>query len=155
MQFIPNINFVGGPASSVVAELYMQNHDNRALTTFENSPRIYEVKRFVDDIVSIIKRENLEQFHNHMNALHAKIQESDGELPFLDTLLKRKPDGTISVLVYRKQTYTDQYLNYNSNLPAKTKDAVVSALFRRAKDRISDKDDLEKENFSCITNYLL
>ena len=41
---------LGGPASSVVAELYMQNHDNRALTTFENSPRIY--KRFVDDIVS-------------------------------------------------------------------------------------------------------
>ena len=86
---------MGGPASSVVA-------DNRALTTFENSPRIYE--RFVDDIVSIIKRKNLEQFHNHMNALHPKIQftieeESDGELPFLDTLLKRKPDGTISVLV--------------------------------------------------------
>ena len=46
---------MGGLASSVVAELYMQNHDNRALTTFENSPRIYE--RFVDDIV-IIKREN-------------------------------------------------------------------------------------------------
>ena len=40
-------------------ELYMQNHDIRALTTFENSPRIYE--RFVDDIVSIIKRENLER----------------------------------------------------------------------------------------------
>ena len=47
---------MGGPASSVEAELYMQNHDNRALTTFENSPRIYE--RFVDDIVSVIKREN-------------------------------------------------------------------------------------------------
>ena len=47
---------MGGPAGSVVAELYMQNHDKRALTTFENSPRIYE--RFVDDIVSIIKREN-------------------------------------------------------------------------------------------------
>ena len=60
------------PASSVVAELYMQNHDNRALTTFDNSPRIYE--RFVDDIVSVIKRENLEQFHNHMNTLHPKIQ---------------------------------------------------------------------------------
>ena len=41
---------MGGLASSVVAELYMQNHDNRALTTFENSPRIYE--RFVDAIVS-------------------------------------------------------------------------------------------------------
>ena len=77
---------MGCPASSVVAELYMQNHDNRTLTTVENSPRIYE--RFVDDIV--IKLENLKQFHNHMNTFHPKIQftieeESDGELPFLDT----------------------------------------------------------------------
>ena len=47
---------------------------------------------------------------------------------------------------YRKPTHTDQYLNYYSNYPAKTKDAVVSALFKRAKDIISDKDDLEKEN---------
>ena len=74
------------------------------------------------------------------------ITESDGELPVLDTLPKRKPDETISVLVYRKPTHTDQYFNYNSNHPAKTKDAVVSSLFRRAKDIISDKDDLEKEN---------
>ena len=86
-----------------------------------------------------------------MNTLHPKIQftieeESDGKLPFLDTLLKRKPDGTISFLVYRKPTHTDQYLNYYSNHPAKTKDAVVSALFRRAKYIISDEDDLEKEN---------
>ena len=129
--------------------LPVANRDNRALTTFENSPRIY--KRFVDDIVSVIKRENLEQFHNHINTLHPKIQltieeESDVELPFLDTLLKRKPDGTISILVYRKPTHTDQYLNYNSNHPVKTKDAVVSALFKRAKEIISDKGDLEKEN---------
>ena len=64
----------------------------------------------------------------------------------LDTLLKRKPDETISILVYRKPTHTDQYLNYYSNHPAKTKDVVVSALFRRAKDIIGDKEDLEKEN---------
>ena len=43
-----------------------------------------------------------------MNTLHPKIQftieeESDGEVPFLDTLLKRKPDGTISVLSIENQ----------------------------------------------------
>ena len=37
-------------------------------------------------------------------------------------------------------------LKYNLNHPVKTKDAVVSSLFRRAKDIISDKDILEKEN---------
>ena len=68
----------------------------------------------------------------------------------LDTLLKRKPDETISILVYRKPTHTDQYLNYNSNHPVKTKDAVVSALFKRAKEIISDKGDLEKENEGIV-----
>ena len=34
---------MGGPSSSVVAELYMLKHDNRALTKFKNSPRkVYE-----------------------------------------------------------------------------------------------------------------
>ena len=37
--------------------------------------------------------------------------ESNGELAFLDTLLKRN-NGEISVLVYRKPTHTDQYLHY-------------------------------------------
>ena len=35
-------------------------------------------------------------------------EESNGELAFLDTLLKRN-NGEISVLVYRKPTHTDQY----------------------------------------------
>ena len=38
-------------------------------------------------------------------------EESNGELAFLDTLLKRN-NGEISVLVYRKPTHTDQYLHY-------------------------------------------
>ena len=39
---------MGGPASSVVAELYMQHHDQRALiATFKTALKYYE--RFVDD----------------------------------------------------------------------------------------------------------
>ena len=45
--------------------------------------------------VCIIKREYLEQFHNHMNTLHPKIQfsieeESDGEVPFFRHITKKK-----------------------------------------------------------------
>ena len=35
---------------------------------------------------------------------------SNGELAFLDTLMKRN-NGEISVLVHRKTTHTDQYLH--------------------------------------------
>ena len=41
-------------------------------------------------------------------------EESNGELAFPNTLLKRN-NGEISVLVYRKPTHTDQYLHYSSH----------------------------------------
>ena len=105
---------MGGPASSVVAEIFMQSHDKRALSTFLSPPKVYE--RFVDDTFCIIKREDIQNFHDHINSLETKIkftieEEKDYQLPFLDTLLKRNEDGSISVKVYRKPTHTDQYLN--------------------------------------------
>ena len=72
-------------------------------------------------------------------------EESNGELAFLDTLLKRK-NGKISVLVYRKPTRTDQYLHNSSHHQKSCKEGVVSFLFNRAYSIISNKDDLTKEN---------
>ena len=71
-------------------------------------------------------------------------EESNGELAFLDTLLKRN-NGEISVLVYRKPTHTDQYLHYSSHHQTSCKESVVSSLFNRAYS-IINKDDLNKEN---------
>ena len=72
-------------------------------------------------------------------------EESNGKLAFLDTLLKWN-NGKISVLVYRKPTYTDQYLQYSSHHETRCKESVVSSLFNRAYSIISNKDDLTKEN---------
>ena len=72
-------------------------------------------------------------------------EESNGELAFLDTLLKRN-NGEISVLVYRKPTHTDQYLHYSSHHQTSWKESVVSSLFNRAYSVITNKDDLHKEN---------
>ena len=58
-------------------------------------------------------------------------EESNGELAFLDTLLKWN-NGEISVLVYRKPTHTDQYLHYSSHHQTSCKESVVSSLFNRA-----------------------
>ena len=55
-------------------------------------------------------------------------EESNGELAFLDTLLKRN-NGEISVLVYRKPTHTDQYLHYSSHHQTSCKENVVSSFF--------------------------
>ena len=72
-------------------------------------------------------------------------EESNVELAFLDSLLKRNNEE-ISVLVYRKPTHTDQYLLYSSHHQASCKESVVSSLFNRAYSIITNKDDLHKEN---------
>ena len=61
---------------------------------------------------------HLGNFFHHTNNLHRNIdftmeKESNGELALLDNLLKQN-NGKISVLVYRKPAYTDQYLHYRS-----------------------------------------
>ena len=53
-------------------------------------------------------------------------EESNGELVFLDTLLKQN-NGEISVLVYRKPTHTHQYLHYSSHHRTSCKESVVSS----------------------------
>ena len=117
---------MGGPASSTTAEIYMQAYERTAITTALHPPKVWE--RFVDDVYSILKRTHLEIFFHHINNLHQNIkftmeEESNGELAFLDTLLKRN-NGEISVLVYRKPTHTDQYLHYSSHHQTSCKEVL-------------------------------
>ena len=105
----------------------MQAHESTAISTALHPPKVWE--RFVDDVYSIVKRTQLENFFHHIKNLHQNIkftmeEESNGELAFLDTLLKRN-NGEISVLVYRKPTHTDTY--YTTALT--TKQVVRKVLF--------------------------
>ena len=72
-------------------------------------------------------------------------KESNRELVFLDSLLKWK-NGKISVLIYRKSMYTDQYLQYSSHHQTSCKKSVVSSLFNRTYSIITNKDDFYKES---------
>ena len=101
---------MGGPAPSTTAEIYMQAYERTPITMALHPPKVCE--GFADDVYSILKLTRLENFFHHINNLHQNIkftmeEESNEELAFLDTLLKRN-NGEISVLVYRKPTHTVQ-----------------------------------------------
>ena len=95
---------MGDTISSTTAENCMQAYERTPITTALMHPaKVWE--EFADDVYSILKRTHLENFFHHINKLHQNIkftmeEESNGELAFLDTLLKRN-NGEISVLVYR------------------------------------------------------
>lgn len=58
--------------------------------------------------------------------------EENGVLPFLDLLLKRKPDGTIDVSVYRKPTATNRFITSESNCPSSHKMAALHSIIYRS-----------------------
>ena len=112
----------------------MQAHTRTAISTALYPAKVWE--RFVDDVYSILKRTHLENFFQHINDLHQNIkftmeEESNGELAFLDTLLKRD-NGKIPLYVYRKATHADQYLHYGCHHQTSCKESIVFSLFSRA-----------------------
>ena len=111
---------MGGPTSAIFSEIYMQSLETTAITTADQPPKFWE--RHVDDVFSIVHKTYLQELLEHINNLHPQTQstkeeENNSSLPFLDTLVQRNHDKTISVNVYRKPTHTDQYLKYTSHNP--------------------------------------
>ena len=72
-------------------------------------------------------------------------EESDNSLPFQDTLMIRKEDGTVKLLMYRKKTHTDQYLNFPSHHSLHQKLGVIKTLLVRCNNIVSEPEDREKE----------
>ena len=86
---------------------------------------------------SILKKTAVPETLDHLNSIRLTIQltveeEKEGVLPFLDTQLNRGQDGTLDVTVFRKKTYTDHYLQFESHHPTHVKRGVVRSLFNRA-----------------------
>ena len=118
----------------------MKAYQRTAITTAMHPPKVWEL--FVNEIYSIFKRTHLENVFHHIKNLRQTIkftmeEESNAELAFLDTLLKRN-NRDIFVLLFRKPTHTDQYLHYSSHHQTSCKERAYSI--------ITNKDDLHKEN---------
>ena len=139
---------MGSPVSAVVANLYMEFFEKLALETAPTRPRLW--KRYVDDTFCILRKGSTEEVLHHLNGVRPTIkftveQEEDGKLPFLNTLLRRRRDGSLDVSVYRKPTHTDRYLHFESHHPTHVKRGVVRCLHDRARGVISTQDNLQKE----------
>ncbi|CAH1244343.1 Hypp7269 [Branchiostoma lanceolatum] len=140
------------PVSPVLANLFMEWLEQQAMATVPVTCRPKLWKRYVDDVMEVVKRGAQQELTDHLNNTDptGNIQftyeeEEKGTLPFLDTLLVRKGDGSVKLLVYRKSTHTDQYLNFQSHHPLHQKLGVIRTLMDRCNAVVTEDQDKELE----------
>ncbi|XP_078363514.1 uncharacterized protein LOC144647607 [Oculina patagonica] len=130
---------MGSPVSAVIADLVMNNIEERALSTSPVTPSWW--RRYVDDSNVCLKKTDVQVFHQHLNSIDSNIQftierakqtDKGRRISFLDTQITALSDGSIEIEVFRKETHTNKYLDFASHNPMQHKEAVVKTLLHRA-----------------------
>ena len=112
---------MGSPLSPALANTFV-GYQEAKLFNIAKRPLVYF--QYIDDTFAIFNNEeDCNYFFIHLNSLHPSLcltyeKESNHSLPFLDVLVERH-DSEFLTSVYRKPTFTDQYLRWNSFSPQK------------------------------------
>ena len=119
-------NSIAGP----LANIFMSSFDN----TIKGTSRFY--RRYVDDLIRIIKRDEVEQTFAQINDLHQNLtftmeEEIEGSIPFLDMRIHHLPNGHLEGSWYMKPTETNVTLNFQSLAPLKYKRSTVISFVHR------------------------
>ena len=145
---------MGSPVSAVIANLYMEEFEERAIAAIATATYKRKIwKRYVDDTFTVL----VDGFLQHLNSQQPTIRftmkiEKDNTIRFLDTSVSRDSNGLLTTTVYRKPTHTDQYLAYDSHHPQSVKRGIVKCLFDRAKHLTSKPSAIseEKKHLSSV-----
>ena len=92
---------MGSPISPIMANLYMEYFEGRAIRSAANPPWVWY--RFVDDTWVIQQQSSKQEFLDHINSKDPAIKftiegtQRNGAIPFLDTLLTLQADNSLSI----------------------------------------------------------
>ena len=143
---------MGSPVSPIAANIFMEALEQKAIATAPMDCRPKLWLRYVDDVLEIVKKDGVQKLTDHINTIDKSgsikftyEEETEGKLPFLDTLIVKKEAGTVKLLVYRKPTHTDQYLNYKSHHPLHQKLGVIRTLYDRKDNLVTEEADKDQE----------
>ena len=138
---------MGSPLGALFADIFMKELEENII------PKLKDLKgwiRYVDDTFAFVKPDKIEAIQGALNSLHEKINftyesEKDQKLPFLDVLVMRKDNREMETKVYRKETNTDIYMNWNSHAPQAWKISTLRCLVKRAVLLCSEERYLQEE----------
>ena len=129
---------MGYPVSPVIANIYMEYLEKLALCP-KCVIHTHWLKRNVDVVISIVKKEQVDTPFNHLNSVDPHIKFTmeasgiDGSISLLNTKCSPNSDHTIHTSIERKPTNTNHYLDWNCSHPISARKAVIHALIDRAK----------------------
>jgi hypothetical protein len=110
---------IGYPLGPTLANVFMNHLEEKFVDQVKTMYGVITWFRYVDDIFILIDdlanmQKVLELIHNqHKNIKLTFGIEQDFILPFLDVKILRKDNVGYIVSIYRKQTFTGVYLNWN------------------------------------------
>lgn len=112
---------MGSPISSTVAQLVMEYLEEKVLSN-TNIPILF-LKRYVDDCITAVPENQIDEILNAFNNFHPKLQftsevEIELKINFLDmTIIRQEDSDKLTTKWYTKNTWSGRYLNYNSHHP--------------------------------------
>ena len=125
---------MGSPLGPILANIFVGFYETILFTRVEQ-PLLY--RRYVDDtFVLFSNKDEMTSFHNQLSQLHSYLEftcdvEENNRLPFLDVLVERN-NTRFSTTVFRKKTFTGEYIPWNSFCQLKRKTNLIACLTNRA-----------------------
>ena len=119
---------MGLSLSPILADLVIQDLEQKVLETYNSN--ILSYSRYDDDSFMILNKEKVFEVLKLFNSHHSNIKftyemEKNDELNFLDILVIKNNDLSLSTDIYKKPTFSGPYLNYYSNHSFCTKIEII------------------------------
>nr|VZI13133.1 unnamed protein product [Spirometra erinaceieuropaei] len=147
---------MGSPLSGFIAEAVLQKVETLVFSTYK--PKFWA--RYVDDTFVIIERQMVKEFHDVLKSVFPDIQftmeaEANNQLPFLDVLVHRKPNGHLKTTLTDDQIKVLQHESgYNAG-DAHPADfiAAFEATLSKAKTTEDTKNSIRQRVASLIISH--
>ena len=125
---------MGSPLGPALANIFVGFHESRL---FDNTAKPGVYFRYVDNSFIIFGSElDCDHFQEKLNLLHPALKftiekEQSNSLHFLDVLVEKEGPGFLTS-IYRKPTFTGQYIRLNSFSPKTRKISLTKTLVHMA-----------------------
>lgn len=125
---------IGGCTSAIMADFVITDLLEQVISECGYDPLL--CVKYVDDILIMMPKEEVENTFNILNSVHPAIKftyelEENDSIPYLDLKIIRNHDGTISTDFYRKPTSSGRLLNYKSSHPMIQKTSMAYGFISR------------------------